>query len=89
MVLHRTFSQGAVDSRIEIGFGAVPSLTRVKMALLALARMLAGISQSIAGRLRRDLVSHARGTRLLYRGAGMLAGALGRDVVEYRRNQRR
>ena len=86
-VLRRAFSHGAVTSRIEIGFGNLPSLIRVKLAMLALARLLTGLTQATVGWIRRDLVPQARGARLMYRGAGMLVGALGRDVIEYRRSQ--
>ena len=85
-VLRRTFNHGAVTSRIELDFGAATSLTRVKLAIHGSLRILAGLARWTAGRLRRDLVSGARGARLVYRGAGMLAGALGRDVIEYRRS---
>ena len=87
-MLRRAFSHGeSTVSRIEIGFGNLPSLIRVKLAMLALARLLTGLTQATVGWIRRDLVPQARGARLMYRGAGMLVGALGRDVIEYRRSQ--
>ncbi|SDR75701.1 Glycosyltransferase, GT2 family [Friedmanniella luteola] len=84
-VLRRAFSHGAVASRIELGFAARVLPVRARLAVGAVARVAAGLLRALLGRLRGDLGQRARGWRLAAKGAGMLVGALGRDVAEYRR----
>ncbi|GAA1851469.1 glycosyltransferase family 2 protein [Microlunatus capsulatus] len=84
-VLRRAFSHGAVASRIELGFAGGGVTARLRLAAGALARVAAGLLRALLGRLGGGLGQRARGWRLAAKGAGMLVGALGRDVAEYRR----
>lgn len=84
-VLRRAYSHGAVTTRVALGFAAGGRTLRLRIAVIAAGRVLAGAGQALVGRLTGRLTWQARGWRLVYRGAGMLVGTLGRDVTEYRR----
>lgn len=84
-VLRRAYSHGAVTSRVALGFAGGRATVRLRLAAIAAGRVLAGAGQAVVGRLTGRLGWRARGWRLVYRGAGMLVGTLGRDVTEYRR----
>ncbi|WP_375426343.1 glycosyltransferase family 2 protein [uncultured Friedmanniella sp.] len=85
-VLRRAYSHGAVSSRVAVGFAERPGTLRLRLAGLGAGRVVAGLGQAAVGRLMGRLGWRARGWRLAYRGSGMLVGALGRDVTEYRRH---
>lgn len=86
-VLHRAFSHGAVTSRVEVVLSAHPARTRVWLIAQGIARVLAGSIRAILGALTHRTGLHARGSRMMHRGAGLLAGAMGRDVFEYARGK--
>jgi succinoglycan biosynthesis protein ExoM len=85
-VLKRAFSHGVVASRVDILLSGHPVRTRIRLALGAVVRVLGGVGQALAGLVTRQVSRHARGYRMAYRGAGVLSGAIGRDVVEYERS---
>lgn len=86
-VMQRTFRLGNTWARVHVltapGRGRL--LTRVKLVLLGLARIAAGVGQGVAGVATGSMVRRASGVRLVMRGAGITAGAAGYRYVEYRR----
>ena len=84
-VLRRAFSHGSVASRTELAFTGGSLQAKGRLAIAAAARIGAGTVAAMAGVAAQRLRWRARGWRLVYKGAGMLAGAVGRDVTEYRR----
>ena len=85
-VLRRAFSHAAVTSRLALHFSGGGPVARAKLGLVGLGRIVAGLGMAAAGVATRRLRFRARGWRLVYRGAGLLFGSLGRDVVEYGRS---
>ena len=84
-VLRRAFHHGAATSRVELAVGAGGSLLRLRLAAGGLVRAVAGLGLVVRGKLGARLVDQARGWRLVYRGAGLTAGAVGHDNAEYGR----
>lgn len=84
-VLKRAYSHGVVASRVDLALSRYPWQTRPRLVIGSTARIAAGLVQAAAGVLTGQLAHRARGWRMIFRGAGRLAGSLGRDVVEYRR----
>ncbi|TQL69952.1 GT2 family glycosyltransferase [Nocardioides albertanoniae] len=58
---------------------------RLRASVRGLVRVLGGSARLVVGRLAGSPTHHARGTRTLLRGAGMLRGAWGSYVDEYAR----
>lgn len=84
----RAFSSANSTVRTELMLR--PSRTRhaaLRVRFLAggTARMAIGGARHVFGRLAGDIRHDARGTRLVHRGLGMMAGALGHVHEEYRR----
>lgn len=48
-------------------------------------RVACGVLRTLDGTVRRDTPYQAKGVRTVLRGAGMVAGALGRPYAEYAR----
>lgn len=78
---------GNSDSRVQVYLA--PSsrrpVARLRATARGLVRVLGGSSRVVLGRLTGSLTHHARGTRTLLRGLGMLRGAWGSYVTEYAR----
>lgn len=90
-VLKRYQRMGNSGSRVDVLLarpGADRLLTRGKLIGQALVRVVVGGLRAAYGKLTGNLVHHARGARLMARGRGMLAGAVGGVVVEYGRSER-
>lgn len=84
----RAFSSANAGTRIQL------QLTegKIRRAALRVQSLIGGIARIIVGGLRRafgaltrNITHHARGTRLVHRGRGTIAAALGRRYDEYRR----
>ena len=85
-VLNRAFSHGAVESRVSLALaGGRRPVLRARLLVKGIARALAGSLTAVAGTVLRRVHWQARGYRLACRGAGMVTGATGRVVDEYRR----
>lgn len=85
-VLRRAFHHGAVESRVALALaGRRRAARRARLLLGGAGRMLAGSARAAAGYLSGRTAWQARGARLTCRGAGLVAGASGRNLVEYRR----
>jgi succinoglycan biosynthesis protein ExoM len=59
--------------------------TRLRLTLGGAARVVAGAGQRALGVVTGSLPRHAQGTCLIYRGAGIVAGAWGHEYAEYAR----
>lgn len=84
----RYFRVGNTWSRtsIELTGGPVERvLTRIRLAVLGLARTGYGVARAGVGLLTGNLGHRARGERAIARGLGMVTGAWGRVYIEYRR----
>ncbi|EGD40563.1 glycosyl transferase, group 2 family [Nocardioidaceae bacterium Broad-1] len=78
---------GNSDSRVQVHLapsGRRP-LARLRATARGLVRVLGGSARLVLGRLTGSQPHHARGTRTLLRGLGMLRGAWGSHVSEYAR----
>lgn len=84
-VLRRAYAHAAVTSRLDLGFSGSSARVRLRLVAGGAARAAGGLAMAAGGMVSRRLVGRARGWRLIYRGLGMLSGAIGRDVVEYQR----
>lgn len=78
---------GNSDSRVQVYLA--PSrrrpVVRLRASSRGLVRVLGGSARLVLGRLTGSQTHHARGTRTLLRGLGMLRGAWGSYVTEYAR----
>lgn len=84
----RAFSSANAGTRIRLQLtdGTVRrAVLRVRALLGGIARMAVGGLRIALGTVTSNVTHHARGTRLLHRGRGTLAAALGRRYDEYRR----
>ena len=87
-VLRRQLRSGNSWSRVELALhrsGAARTRARAGLAACGALRAAAGAARWLAGLLGGDLARRAGGLRTLARGTGMLLGAAGYTVVEYRR----
>ncbi len=84
----RAFSSANAGTRIAL------KLThgRLRRGLLRVRALVGGVARIVVGALRRalgavtsNITHHARGTRLIHRGRGTIAAALGHRYDEYRR----
>lgn len=84
----RAFSSANAGTRIQLQL-TEGRLRRGALRLQALiggvARIVVGAARRMFGALTRDITHHARGTRLMHRGRGTIAAALGRRYDEYSR----
>lgn len=87
-VLRRAWFQGGVAAHLELRqlSGAPALLRRMWFILTGSARSVVGLSKALLGALTRNHGLNARGWRLAYRGAGMMAEAAGRSGQEYGRS---
>lgn len=87
-VLSRAWSHGNTQALIDVHLasaGLRRSATRFTLGVTGVGRILAGVGQLARGVLRRSLRDRARGARLMWRGAGLAAGACGLAFEEYAR----
>ncbi|MEI7057875.1 glycosyltransferase family 2 protein [Nocardioides sp. CCNWLW239] len=78
---------GNSDSRAQVYLAParLRPVARLRATARSLVRVLGGSARIVLGRLTGSQTHHARGTRTLLRGVGMLRGAWGSYVVEYAR----
>ncbi|WP_435749115.1 glycosyltransferase [Microbacterium sp. PMB16] len=84
----RAFSSANAGTRIHLQLtdGTIRrSALRVRSLLGGIARIVVGGLRMAYGTVTSNIAHHARGTRLVYRGRGTIAAALGRRYDEYRR----
>ncbi|WP_374311558.1 glycosyltransferase family 2 protein [Microbacterium sp.] len=89
-VLMRTFRFGNTAARVDIalaGSASARMLARVKMCVRGGARVAGGSVRWVWGSVSRSLPHRARGLRTAYRGAGMIAAAIGYAHDEYGRRR--
>ncbi|WP_285115389.1 glycosyltransferase [Leifsonia sp. fls2-241-R2A-40a] len=89
-LLHRSFSHGntaaIVDALMEPP-GARRAAVRVRRAAGGAGRVVLGLGRWAVGSVTGDLRHRARGQRGVYRGCGMVSGAIGRVYQEYARRE--
>ncbi len=78
---------GNSDSRVQVYLAPAVGrpIARLRASARGLVRVLGGSARLALGRLVGSQTHHARGTRTLLRGLGMLRGAWGSYVSEYAR----
>lgn len=78
---------GNSDSRAQVYLAPanLRPIARLRATARSLVRVFGGAARLILGRLTGSQTHHARGTRTLLRGVGMLRGAWGSYVTEYAR----
>lgn len=87
-VLRRVFAQSNASVRVRLRLRAGRGqrfVARARFALSGTARCLLGAGQTVAGTLARVDRWQARGCAALARGLGTMAGVLGIEYQEYRR----
>jgi glycosyltransferase involved in cell wall biosynthesis len=87
-VLQRSWSDGNIASRTAIRLASrrgERQVQRLRAASYGMVRVAAGLLRAISGVLIVSPVHQARGLRTLFRGAGMVAGALGLTYQHYAR----
>ena len=85
-VLRRAKRSGNSHSRVELALRRGPAwFVRGRLVAAGSLRVLAGSAQRAVGVLSGSLRHRARGARTVARGVGMVSGAVGHVVVEYRR----
>lgn len=87
-VTMRAFSHGNTWARTSLDMAARwpgRSLVRARLLGHGFSRVLAGGLRALLGRVSRRTDHDARGTRMMMRGVGMIAGAVGWRYEEYRR----
>ena len=91
-VLMRTFRFGNTAARVDVALAGSRrgrAAERMRMTARGGLRLLAGSARWLWGVARFSLRHRARGLRTAYRGAGMIAGAVGYAHDEYGRRRRR
>lgn len=87
-VSRRAFRVGNAEARIGVRLASSAAdqlATRSRFFVKGAARVCGGATRTLMGAITRDAAHHARGTRTVMRGAGMVAGAVGGVYLEYRR----
>ena len=87
-VLRRAWHQGGAHSYLALGeheSGWRRLALRLRLAAGGAARVLVGGGVALTGRVSGSLAREARGQRLLWRGRGILRGALTSTPPEYLR----
>lgn len=85
----RALRTGNSDTRARVHLAPTPrarAFARTESTLRGVARVTAGGLRAAYGRAVRSTVAEARGTRTMLRGLGMLRGAWGSHIYEYRRS---
>ncbi|WP_029662955.1 glycosyltransferase [Cellulomonas sp. KRMCY2] len=88
-VLHRARRSGNSASRVALVLaGSIPARAGVRVSYVArgMARIAAGSVRRCVGLVTRSATQDARGRRSTERGIGMMTGALGHVVYEYKRD---
>ena len=89
-LLHRSFSHGntaAVVDALMAPPGARRAAVRIRRAAGGAGRVVLGFGRWAVGSVTGDLRHRARGQRGVYRGVGMVSGAIGRVYQEYARRE--
>lgn len=88
-LLRRTFNHGAVQSRVLISLKSSRYLilARFRLFIIGITRVLLGAIEYLIGAAAVNIRFRARGMRLVFRGAGIVAGSVGKNVVEYAREE--
>ncbi|WP_150307901.1 glycosyltransferase family 2 protein [Planctomonas psychrotolerans] len=84
--LKRAYSHGNVATRVRLQLEANPRvrlILRAKGVAGGAGRVVVGVLRHLLGRVTRSMGHSARGLRLAYRGAGMVAAAGGRSYAAY------
>lgn len=86
-VLRRAYRSGNSGARAEVvlATGLAQLAVRARYVARGLVRVVGGSARVALGAVTRSDVHDARGRRSVQRGRGMVAGALGHVVYEYRR----
>lgn len=90
-VLTRAWSHGNTATLVDLKLaGSPPARLAVRLRSLTkgATRIAGGALRSAYGVLRGDLRHRARGRRAMYRGAGLMSGAVGIAYLEYARGSR-
>lgn len=90
-VLTRAWSHGNTATLVDLKMSATPgsrSRVRAKALVKGSTRIAGGTARCAWGVLRGNLRDRARGRRAVYRGAGLMSGALGIAYLEYARGSR-
>ncbi|MFJ3395003.1 glycosyltransferase family 2 protein [Leifsonia aquatica] len=90
-LLHRSFSHGntaAVVDALLVPAGPRRAGVRIRRAAGGAGRIVLGLGRWAMGSVTGDLRHRARGRRGVYRGAGMVSGAVGRVYQEYAHRER-
>lgn len=88
-VLRRAWHQGSTHSYLTVSAarpGVHRLLTRLRLAFGGSARVLVGSCRTLGGRISSSVAREAKGLRLVWRGRGILRGALGSTPPEYQRS---
>ncbi|SFC27374.1 Glycosyltransferase, GT2 family [Nocardioides terrae] len=88
-VTARVARMGNSDARAAVYLadrGPGRALARVAQTVRGCVRVAAGLGRMVYGRVIRSITHDARGTRTMLRGAGIIRGAWGSVVYEYRRS---
>jgi len=90
-VLTRAWSHGNTATLVELKVSPTP-VSRLRVRVRALVkgavRIAGGTARCVLGVLRGNLRDRARGRRAIYRGAGLMSGAVGIAYLEYARGSR-
>ncbi|WP_431198303.1 glycosyltransferase family 2 protein [Leifsonia xyli] len=90
-LLHRSFSHGntaAIVDALMVPAGPRRAGVRVRRAAGGAGRVVLGLGRWAVGSVTGDLRHRARGQRGVYRGFGMMSGAIGRVYQEYAHRER-
>ena len=87
-VLRRAWHQGSTHSFLSLWEeprAARRTALRITLILGGLARIAVGCARALLGRMRRSIAYEARALRLVWRGRGILEGAIAPTPPEYQR----
>ncbi len=90
-VLTRAWSHGNTATLVDLKVSRTPArrlAVRVRALAKGAARIAGGSVRCVLGVLRGNLRDRARGRRAIYRGAGLMSGAVGIAYLEYARGSR-
>ena len=87
-VLRRAWHQGSIHSHLAIsaeGSSFRRILTRLRLAIGGFGRVVVGSCRAVAAHFSGSMAREAKALRLVWRGRGILRGALGSTPPEYQR----